>query len=645
MAPKYPEELDVFTVPHNRMKALVQRYHETLTSTNFSSPCELMLLLQQLNTTFREFKVHESIENKYIMQKLKEKLQRLSITNKAVCNCHKDHKLTQMLRLLEDGHTKCSKSDQDRVNYGIKLRMALDDFTEQFIPHMQEEEEVLQPLLVEHFSYEELKEIKTQVIHQHTQLECFKDSPEKLYKDEHFNPVFQETEDEKVEANSVEYNLPDEVWLQVFSFLNPLELSHCAKVSKHWNQMAMDPSLWTSIHPVAWSKGFWDLDASELMVCEEETGVPNLCLGNYIEIDEDADIDESAEGVGNNCLSSSQCEIEARFLTLMVENFLVRIGHGIQKVYLTYSRVVTDDLLHKLLLLCPNIEHLDISQTKISDKAFKSLGKNGLGQKLRHLSFAGCINITDKTLRKISEAVAGPILNKSPLILQLDSPLELESCSCAHLRVNHNLHRKYTLLPSLNCKGTLLSSCCIGCPFISGPQCPLNTNACSKLQSKDNFKKFSRTSYLSTKVDEDLSSGCDIMSGCYSSRSDWTLMRDKSLLPSDKEEKNHRDSLSNYRHRNKGLEYLNLSGCYRITDEGLRALSRFGGLPHLTYLDLSGCLNISGHGIRQLVESCPKLEHEFLFYCDNIADDPYECTASGCQNLQCTTRVCCRSGE
>lgn len=111
-------------------------------STNFSSSCELMLLLQQLDTTFREFKVHESIENKYIMQKLKEKLQRLSITNKAVCNCHKDHKLTQMLRLLEDGHTKCSKSDQDRVNYGIKLRMALDDFTEQFIPHMQEEEEV-----------------------------------------------------------------------------------------------------------------------------------------------------------------------------------------------------------------------------------------------------------------------------------------------------------------------------------------------------------------------------------------------------------------------------------------------------------------------------------------------------------------------
>ena len=222
---------------------------------------------------------------------------------------------------------------------------------------------------------------------------------------------------------------------------------------------------------------------------------------------------------------------------------------------------------------------------------FCSLGKNGLGQKLCHLSFAGCINITDKTLRKISEAVAGPILNKPPLSCQLDSALELESCSCAPIKVNRNLCHTYPLLSSLKCDGTLLPSCCITCPFLSGPTCQLNTNMRSKLQSKDNFKKFSRTSYLSTKVDEGLSSGCDIMSDCYSSRSDRTLACDKPACSSDKEEKNPRDSPSNFRHWNKGLKHLNLSGCYRITDEGLRWVGQL-----LCYFDifLTFCIHKNG---------------------------------------------------
>ena len=51
-----------------------------------------------------------------------------------------DSHLIDMLRMLKDGYRK--KTVQDRVNYGIQLKNALEEFTEDFLPHMKEEEEV-----------------------------------------------------------------------------------------------------------------------------------------------------------------------------------------------------------------------------------------------------------------------------------------------------------------------------------------------------------------------------------------------------------------------------------------------------------------------------------------------------------------------
>ena len=76
------------------------------------------------------------------MKKLKEKLKALSISNTALCNCHSDNRLTDMLELVQDGYKCTQKTELDRKNFGLKLRKALEDFTEQFIPHMEEEEEV-----------------------------------------------------------------------------------------------------------------------------------------------------------------------------------------------------------------------------------------------------------------------------------------------------------------------------------------------------------------------------------------------------------------------------------------------------------------------------------------------------------------------
>ena len=75
-----------------------------------------------------------------------------------------------------------------------------------------------------------------------------------------------------------------------------------------------------------------------------------------------------------------------------------------------------------------------------------------------------------------------------------------------------------------------------------------------------------------------------------------------------------------------------------------RFLAGDGGLPRLEHLDLSGCMQVTASGLTVLVSVCPSLDQSQLFYCDNMADDPYAVTASGCQNLEVTTRKCCRSG-
>ena len=77
----------------------------------------------------------------------------------------------------------------------------------------------------------------------------------------------------------------------------------------------------------------------------------------------------------------------------------------------------------------------------------------------------------------------------------------------------------------------------------------------------------------------------------------------------------------------------------------LRALGHIGRYPYLHHLDLSGCLRISGDGLHSLVDVCPNLEPASLYYCDNIVDGPHADLASGCQNLECGNRVCCRSGQ
>ena len=68
----------------------------------------------------------------------------MAVYNSAVCNCHKDDEFTPLFNLVEMGYLFINKNkpSSERISFGVRLRKALNHFTNRFVPHMKEEEEV-----------------------------------------------------------------------------------------------------------------------------------------------------------------------------------------------------------------------------------------------------------------------------------------------------------------------------------------------------------------------------------------------------------------------------------------------------------------------------------------------------------------------
>ncbi|KAI8142981.1 hypothetical protein BJV82DRAFT_515726 [Fennellomyces sp. T-0311] len=65
------------------------------------------------------------------------------------------------------------------------------------------------------------------------------------------------------------------------------------------------------------------------------------------------------------------------------------------------------------------------------------------------------------------------------------------------------------------------------------------------------------------------------------------------------------------------IRKLDLNSCWLITDKSMEAL---GTLRHLEWLDLSNCRKITNQGIRRLLEQNPRIKHLTLSYCKNLTD-------------------------
>ncbi|CAL4138088.1 unnamed protein product, partial [Meganyctiphanes norvegica] len=341
MAPKLSGILTTFTSSYENMSKKVPNNSFQMQCVDFHDVGAVICLLAELHAIVDEFKSHESIENLFIMEELRNRLKQRHIYNSAVCNCHNDNRLTEFFRLVCIGKEIPEESVGERLNFGVELQKAFTEFVNNFIPHMEEEEQVFQPLLVEHFEYAELKVLKEVVLEQHqlvkeqvtekhltdhpetnqeikdlrdadhldcsqltsaisqletgTQLEKetfqvweekdqkymyttndelgpegaeyeWNDTGENCKKDDlgvSENSNHRDISSTDSTLNVVNYEddicktpkLPPELLCEIFSYLNPPDMGHCAQVCWTWNAAVYSPALWKSLYPIQWARG------------------------------------------------------------------------------------------------------------------------------------------------------------------------------------------------------------------------------------------------------------------------------------------------------------------------------------------------------------------------------------------------------
>ena len=192
--------------------------------------------------------------------------------------------------MIRDGYTCASRPVSERVNFGFQLQKAVLEFTEKFIPHMEEEEEVFQPLLMKYFAYDELKKLKELVIEQHELWKqkllverenaedmlailssfaseaadyCSNDEDQEEFQEALLTLVdftcdkVQKKKNKKPVVTGFNH-LPQEMMSSIFSYLNVQDRTRCAQVCKLWNVVVYSPHLWKEIYPTNWAKGFYD---------------------------------------------------------------------------------------------------------------------------------------------------------------------------------------------------------------------------------------------------------------------------------------------------------------------------------------------------------------------------------------------------
>lgn len=135
-------------------------------------------------------------------------------------------------------------------------------------------------------------------------------------------------------------DLPDELWLKIYSYLNPRDLCRCARVCKVWAGLSRDMSLWHSIWPTRWARGNWSFNKPEEEEEEEEEDIwdSSLCCvqGN------------SSMGWGSKGgKDSSEFDVEHRVFMGVVKHLLPIVGMSVKRVGMAHSRVLTNALVSR----------------------------------------------------------------------------------------------------------------------------------------------------------------------------------------------------------------------------------------------------------------------------------------------------------
>lgn len=437
------DSVNLFTEPHSRMKELVS--WPLTQASKVSDVHELEPSLQAIYEAMWEMKSHEYIENHYIMDQLKQRLQSRRVYNEVVCNCHEDSKLLDVIALVERVYQ--ADTQRERVKYGRRLQKAIKSFLHEFIHHMEEEESVFQPLLNENFDSKELKDMKEIVQKQHSlfrekvksekSLKALKRKrPEDSGKPEldltlddlRFKKSYcqevsdflkkdpdtgtsNEPEEEvvakksKTEVDTTETapdpatnftSLPEEILVLIFSHLSPRELLSCGGVNRLCRKIVFSSVFWKALYPTQWARGIWSFDYIPVDPRAEEQLLEGLSKSSSAASSLSSSIESLTDDQDDNASGDNQeADENGKVFNGIGKYLLPRIGWSVSTMILSACSSLTDQHVNLLLKQVPNVRHVNLGFTAITSESMNGLHKHNALKKVEELILTGCSRITD----------------------------------------------------------------------------------------------------------------------------------------------------------------------------------------------------------------------------------------------------------
>ncbi|NWX99839.1 DRC6 protein, partial [Nothoprocta ornata] len=450
-------------------------------------------------------------------------------------------------------------------------------------------------------------------------------------------------------------HLPEEALLQIFRYVNLVDLARCAQVSQTWMLLTQNSSIWSDVSKIISFKvlfqfyqNFLDKWAACLL------GTPRSNSGRIFQPT------ILCECKNLQDLNLSECQG-------LNDDSMRLISEGCPSLlYLNLSYTdITNGTLRLLSRSFPNLQYLSLAHCrKFTDKGLQYLGCGRGCHKLIYLDLSGCVQVSVDGFRNIANGcsrIQNLLINDMPTLTDrciqalaekceqimsvvfLDSPhlsdttfRALAECKLVKVSIEGN-----NRITDLSFK--LMSKCCPYIRHIHMVDCQKITDAGLKMIAPLKY-------ILILNLADCIRIGDGGIKPFVEGSSGATLRElnlNNCVRVTDA-------SVTEIAQRCHNLTYLNLRYCENVTDTGLEAL---GNMSSLISIDISGtnisdmglgalgcsgkikeisiseCQNISDTGIQKFCQDSKHLESCHVSYCPQLTDETVKALAFHCHRL------------
>ncbi|NXA50721.1 DRC6 protein, partial [Nothocercus julius] len=453
-------------------------------------------------------------------------------------------------------------------------------------------------------------------------------------------------------------HVPEEALLQIFRYVNLVDLARCAQVSQTWMLLTQNSSIWSDINFSSIKHKVQDKIVVNILrrwrpyvLRLNLRGCRSLHWPSFKSISECKNLQD---------LNLSECQG-------LNDDSMRLISEGCPSLlYLNLSYTgITNGTLRLLSRSFPNLQYLSLAHCrKFTDKGLQYLGSGRGCHKLIYLDLSGCTQVSVDGFRNIANGcsrIQNLLINDMPTLTDrciqalaekceqimsvvfLDSPhlsdttfRALAECKLVKVSIEGN-----NRITDLSFK--LMSKCCPYIRHIHVADCQKITDAGLKMIAPLKY-------ILILNLADCLRIGDGGIKPFVEGSSGATLRElnlNNCVRVTDA-------SVIEIAQRCHNLTYLNLRYCENVTDTGIEAL---GNMSSLISIDISGtsisdmglgalgcsgkikelsiseCQNISDTGIQKFCQDTKHLEYCHVSYCPQLTDETVKALAFHCHRL------------